>query len=29
MPSNENSLYDVLYSEKKLEFKKKDEGTPT
>ena len=29
MPSNEKSLYDVLYSEKKLEFDKKEEGTPT
>jgi hypothetical protein len=29
MPSNEISLYNVLYNEKKLEFEKKEEATPT
>jgi hypothetical protein len=29
IPSNENSLDDILYSQKNLEFEKKDETTPT
>jgi hypothetical protein len=29
IPSNEKSLYDVLYSENKLVFEKKEEETPT
>ncbi len=29
IPSNAQSLYDILYSEEKLEFKKKEEINPT